>query len=124
VPDPRHALGLRGEEAVARWLTASGWTVLARRWRCEAGELDIVLIDPTRALVAVEVKLRASGRAGTAAESVDRRRVARMRAALVAYARGAAPSRPTAELRIDLVTVTAAGDGRWRLRRLPAIDAW
>jgi putative endonuclease len=122
VPDPRHALGLRGEEAVAGWLVAVGWTLLARRWRCPAGELDLVLADPDGVLVGVEVKVRRSARTGQAAESVDARRVARLRSALAHYARstGRAPS----ILRIDLVTLAPAGDGRWRLSRLPAIDAW
>jgi putative endonuclease len=123
VPDPRHDLGRRAEEAVARWLVASGWTLLDRRWRCSAGELDLVLRDPAGAVVGVEVKLRRTGRAGSGAESVDRRRVRRLRAALTAYV--SVPQRRWApDLRLDLVVVTPAPDGRWRLRRVPAIDAW
>jgi putative endonuclease len=124
VPDPRHWLGRAGEDAVAAWLAAAGWTPLERRWRCPSGELDLVLRDPSGALVGVEVKLRRTSRAGSGAESVDRRRLRRLRATLAAYASVAAPSLRFAELRIDLVTVTPASDGRWRLRRLPAIDAW
>jgi putative endonuclease len=124
VPHPNHTLGQRGEEAVVRWLVASGWRVLARRWRCGAGELDVVLRDPTGALVGVEVKLRRSRRSGSAVESVDQRRVARLRAALVEYARGPEGARGQAALRTDLVTVEPAGGGRWRLSRLPGIDAW
>jgi putative endonuclease len=123
VPDPRHDLGLRAEEAVARWLVASGWTLLERRWRCPAGELDLVLRDPAGAMVGVEVKLRRTGRAGSGPESVDPRRVKRLRAALFAYA-SVSPRRWAPDLRLDLVAVTPAPAGRWRLRRVPAIDAW
>lgn len=121
--DPRHDLGRRAEDAVARWLVAADWTLLERRWRCRAGELDLVLLDPGGALVAVEVKLRRTGRAGSAPESVDPRRVGRLRAALAAYS-SASPSRWRPELRLDLVAVCPASEGRWRLRRIPAIDAW
>lgn len=123
MPDPRHDLGRRAEEAVGRWLVASGWTLLERRWRCPAGELDLVLRDPGGALVGAEVKLRRTGRAGSGPESVDARRVRRLRAALAAYASASqGPWRP--ELRLDLVVVSPAGEGRWRLCRVPAIDAW
>jgi putative endonuclease len=120
--DPRHDLGLHGEDAAARWLVARGWTLLDRRWRCDAGELDLVLLDPDGVLVAVEVKLRRGGRSGTAAEAIDARRLARLRAAL---ARFASERRVVAAgLRVDLVSVEPAGERRWRLRRLPGIDAW
>jgi putative endonuclease len=123
VADPRHALGRRAEEAAAGWLVRTGWTVLERRWRCAAGELDLVCRDTGGALVGVEVKLRRTGRAGSAAESIDRRRLARLRVALGAYASGRRDSTPPSAVRIDLITVERDGD-RWRLRRVPAIDAW
>jgi putative endonuclease len=129
VADPRHQLGRRAEEAVAAWLAARGWRVLERRWGSPAGELDLVCRDPAGALVGVEVKLRSTGRAGTGVETLDRRRLGRLRAALATYARTA--SRPAAgtrlrptELRLDLVTLAPEGDGRWRVRRLQGIDGW
>lgn len=123
MPDPRHVLGQRAEAAVAAWLAKGGWCVLARRWRCPSGELDLVVRDPAGTLVGVEVKLRRSRRTGEAAEAVDARRVARLRAALATYARETGTGTLPVMLRIDLVSVEPA-DGRWRLRRLPAIDAW
>jgi putative endonuclease len=124
MPDPRHALGLRGEEAVAGWLTGRGWTPLARRWRCPSGELDLVLLDPDGALVGVEVKVRRSHRSGLPVESVDARRIARLRATLATFARTAPAGGGFTYLRVDLVTLTPVADGRWRLDRLPGIDAW
>lgn len=106
---------------MAAWLAAQGWSVLERRWRCAAGEIDLVCREPAGLLVGVEVKLRSTRRAGTGAESIDARRLARLRAVLATYARLGAPS---AGLRVDLVTVTPEADGRWRVRRLPAIDGW
>lgn len=119
--DPRHDLGQRAEDAVAAWLVVQGWTVLARRWRCRSGELDLVCRDPTGALVGAEVKVRSTGRAGSGAESVDPRRLARLRSALATYARTGPPA---TGLRLDLVTLDPNGDGRWRVRRLPGIDGW
>jgi putative endonuclease len=123
VPDPRHLLGERGEEMVAGWLTSRGWTILARRWRSPAGELDIIAVDPDGVLVAVEVKLRSTSRAGEPAEAIDRRRLLRLRGALGQF-RAPPGKRMGRELRIDLVAVSRTGDGRWRLAHHPAIDAW
>jgi putative endonuclease len=121
MPDPRHDLGWRAEAAAAAWLISKRWRVLARRWRSAAGELDLVCLDDGGVLVAVEVKLRRSERAGAAVEAVDHRRMARLRGALADYARQAQVR--GAGLRIDLVTLTPAADG-WRLGWLPSIDAW
>jgi putative endonuclease len=123
VPDPRHRLGERAEAAVAAWLEERGWTILARRWRCREGEIDLVGLDPDRALVAVEVKLRRSGRAGDPSESVDRRRIVRLRAALGRFkAESRTPA--LAGLRLDLVALRQSGDGRWHLTHQRAIDGW
>lgn len=48
-------LGQRGEEAAVRLLKHENMTILARNYRCKAGELDIVALDG-RELVFVEVK--------------------------------------------------------------------
>lgn len=120
--DPRHELGLRAEAAVASWLVGKGWRVLDRRWRGSRGELDLVCLDPNDVLVGIEVKLRTTGRAGSAAESVDRRRLGRLRAALAAYAVGGTVAH--VDMRLDLVTVAPGDDGCWRLRQLRGIDAW
>lgn len=118
--DPRHLLGVRAEEAVAGFLAASGWRILERRWRGPYGEIDLVCHDPHGALVGVEVKLRTSGRSGTGPESIDLRRLGRLRRSLAHYAAG----RHGAGLRIDLVTLEPADGGGWRLQRRPAIDGW
>ena len=77
-------------------------------------------LDPERILVAVEVRARRSTRAGSAAMSVNPRRVARLGRTLAAI--GAACGEPHRGLRIDLVTVEPADSaGSWRLTRLPGI---
>ena len=72
------AAGRRGERLAGWWLRLKGWSILDRRVRTPAGEVDIVARKGT--LVAfVEVKTRA-----TAAEldfAIDERRLARVAAA-------------------------------------------
>jgi putative endonuclease len=119
--DPRHTLGFAAEEAVAAWLTAAGWRVLRRRARSTGGgEVDLVALDPSRTLVAVEVRARRTARTGSAAMSVDGRRVTRLGRTLAAI--GATCGEPHRGLRIDLVSVEPAAEpGRWRLTRMPGI---
>ena len=45
------------EQRALRLLRAAGWTLLAQRWRCRWGELDLLLHKPHRLLL-VEVKGR------------------------------------------------------------------
>jgi putative endonuclease len=116
----RHQLGARAEDAAARWLVAGGWAVLERRWRIAEGELDLVCREPLGTLVGVEVRARTGRRTGSALESIDPWRVARLRRALAAYA---AASGERGELRLDLVTAELVSGG-WRLSRLAAIDGW
>ena len=123
MPDPRHALGERAEEASAAWLTSRGWTILALRWRCPEGELDLVAHDPDRVLVAIEVKMRRTGRAGSPIETIDQRRLGRLRAALGRFA-FVSPDAARNGLRVDLVAVRADGPGQWRLTHHRGIDGW
>ncbi len=53
-------LGELGEALVAAWLIQEGWTIEARRWRCRAGELDLVARSGQE-LAFVEVKTRSPG---------------------------------------------------------------
>ena len=123
MPDPRHVLGERAEEVAAAWLSMRGWTILARRWRCPQGELDLVAQDPDGALVAIEVKVRQTDRAGGPLESIDRHRLRRLRSALGSFV--AKSHLPAGEgLRVDLVAVRPGGGGQWRLTHHHAIDAW
>lgn len=121
--DPRHALGLAVEAAVATWLERAGWTIVDRRARSSAGgEVDIVAIDPDAFLVAIEVRARRSARTGAAATTVDRRRVGRLRRTLASVAGSAGA--PHRGLRVDLVTAEPipGSAGTWRLSRIPGID--
>lgn len=117
-------LGRRGEDAAAQWYEAAGYRVLDRNWRCEHGELDLV-VGRGGAVVFVEVKARSSGRYGSGFDAVGwakQRRLRRLASVWLAerrQARGRAggPSGPGsfgAEVRFDVVDVDARGHVRVR----------
>lgn len=54
------SVGELGEYFVAQCLETNGWVVVAHRWSCQWGELDVVAYapEPTGLLIFVEVKVR------------------------------------------------------------------
>jgi putative endonuclease len=96
------ALGAYGERVAARHLAALGMVVLDRNWRCDEGELDLVLRDGP-ALVGCEVKTRTSFSHGSPHEAVTDVKLARLRRLVQRWRRdhGVHP----AETRVDLVAV-------------------
>lgn len=74
--------GLAAEDAVARWYHARGAAPVASRWRCPAGEIDLIVrLGPT--LVFVEVKTRRKLR--DAAHAISQAQWARIMAAAECY---------------------------------------
>ena len=63
------ALGAYGERVAERYLAERGMVVLDRNWRCDAGELDLVLRDG-EVLVFCEVKTRSGTAYGHPLEAV------------------------------------------------------
>jgi putative endonuclease len=101
----RRSLGAFGEAYAARQLSESGMVVLDRNWRCEDGEVDLVLRDGP-VLVVCEVKTRSSTAYGSPLEGVTARKAARLRR-LAARWLAEHQVRPD-EVRIDMVGVLAA----------------
>ena len=59
LPADNITVGKLGEEVAAAFLTARGYRMLERNFRCKGGEVDIITRDPTdSSLVFVEVKAR------------------------------------------------------------------
>jgi putative endonuclease len=108
----RLATGEYGEASAARWLSRRGMVLLDRNWRCELGEIDLVLRDGD-ALVVCEVKTRTSAAFGSPFEAVTPAKLARLRrlAARWLADRGACVT----EVRFDLVGVRLdlSGDERF-----------
>jgi putative endonuclease len=75
----RRATGEYGEARAARHLAEDhGMVVLDRNWRCDLGELDLVLRDGA-VLVFCEVKTRRDDSFGSPLEAVTEQKVARIR---------------------------------------------
>ncbi|HZK23929.1 MAG TPA: YraN family protein [Oscillospiraceae bacterium] len=101
------ALGRRGEELAAAYLTKHGYQVLVQNWRCERGELDLVARDG-QLLVFIEVKTRRSQRHGTPAEAVDARKQEKIRHLALQYIHLTGNTAPA--YRFDVVTVDGVSE--------------
>jgi putative endonuclease len=102
------ALGAYGERVAARHLAAAGMVVLDRNWRCDEGELDLVLRDGS-VLVVCEVKTRTSTAHGHPHEAISDDKLARLLRLGERWAQ-AHQVRPP-ETRVDLVAVLRPGKG-------------
>lgn len=98
----RLALGAYGERLAARHLTGLGLVLLDRNWRCDIGELDLVLRDK-RVLVVCEVKTRSSGACGSPHEAVTPAKLDRLLRLAQRWAADHDVHPP--EIRVDLVAV-------------------
>jgi putative endonuclease len=127
-PDPRHALGRRGEALAAEHLQRLGFAVLERNVRTRSGEIDLIAFDG-RTLVFAEVKTR---RVRAGAPRPDQqpliglggRQRARLRRLAVAWLSDQERVRPSARtIRFDAIGVTI--DARGRLVGIEHIEnAW
>jgi putative endonuclease len=108
-------LGRAGEELAAQALVGDGYTILARNWRCSAGEIDIVAQDGDT-LVVAEVRTRRGDAFGTPEESLTLRKQAKLAELGQTYVQEAGWDGPW---RIDLVAVQL--DFRGQLARLEVI---
>ena len=98
----KDVLGRRGEALAADFLVAGGRTVLDQNWRCEQGEIDLILDDGGET-VFVEVKTRSSLAYGHPLEAITVPKLARLRRLAAAWC--AQQTRPHRRIRIDAVAV-------------------
>jgi putative endonuclease len=103
----RLELGERGERLAAEHLGGLGWTILARRWRCPAGELDLVAEDG-ETVVFVEVRTRAHGAKVPARQSVGLGKQKRVARAALHYIRK--HNLRDRRLRFDVLAVVSASE--------------
>jgi putative endonuclease len=98
----RQALGRRGEQLAADKLLGLGYNLIARNYRCQAGEIDLIgRLDEQ--WVFVEVRTRRGRKFGTPEESITARKKAHLIAAAQTYLQENEIS--DAQWRIDLVAV-------------------
>lgn len=114
-------LGRAGEERAARYLTALGYIVLDRNWRCDQGEIDIVAMHGGR-LCVVEVKTRSSECFGHPFDAVDERKRRRLWRLASAWREAHADLARGLELRLDIVGITGPNPATAEIEHLQDIS--
>lgn len=104
----RRAFGDLGERLAAHHLEVKGYRIVERNCRRAEGEIDIIARHG-ETLVFVEVKSRRGSAMGSACEAITRAKAERLVQLAEAYAAEGAPG---SALRIDLVAIDFARDGR------------
>ena len=96
--------GSEYEARAAEYLTAKGYRILEKNFRCRQGEIDLIARDGSY-LVFVEVKYRSSLAKGAPAEAVGplKQRRIRQTAVFYLYSRGLGLDSPC---RFDVVSIT------------------
>lgn len=106
----RKRIGIEGEEAALAHLKTHGLKLIARNYRCKAGEIDLVMLDgPT--LVLVEVRYRSANDFGGAAASITVRKQRRFIAA-AGYLLVRRADLRRYRARFDVVAITSGPAGR------------
>lgn len=111
-PAPHLEIGRRAEDAALAYLQAQGLRLVERNYRCRQGEIDLTMRDG-QTLVFVEVRYRADDRRGSALESIDARKRAKLAAAAQHYL---TTRRVDSVVRFDAAAVEPAENGlsiRW-----------
>ena len=117
-------LGARGEKMARRLLKRRGMKILARNYRCPAGEADLIALDcSTRGqfgaetIVIVEVKTRRSDRYTSPAGAVDADKRRRLRKIADYYV--ATRHADDLNLRFDVVSVVIPEGQQPRIEHIP-----
>ena len=117
----KDALGRDGEDRAARYFEDSGYAVLARNWRCRAGEIDLVVASREHVVV-VEVKTRRGEGFGHPFEAIDARKRARLWRLAAAWTADNRDQVQGRRLRIDAIGLTGADPRTARLEHLVDLE--
>ena len=105
----RQGLGDAGEGMARRHLEQLGYELVATKWRCPSGELDLIMRDG-EVVVFVEVKTRRGERLGAAEEAVSPAQAQRLLLAAETFLAGR-PDLADRFWRVDLVAITLSPSG-------------
>lgn len=95
-------LGKWGESLAADYLTAKGYTILARNWRVGHRDIDIVAFH-NDTLVIIEVKTRTANTFVSPEEAVDYQKIRSLCIAANAYVK---LKRINTPIRFDIIAIT------------------
>lgn len=116
--DVRVKLGRRGEELAVIELVRQGYEIVARNWRCQVGEVDVVARQGN-AYHFFEVRTRRGGECGTPEESLTPSKQQRMINVALTYL--GEHDLNDVDWRVGLVAVEM--DRQHRLLRLEVYDS-
>jgi putative endonuclease len=97
--------GRIGEDRAVLFLSALGYTIHKRNWRCRIGEIDIIARDDLT-WVFVEVRTRRTSHFGDAAESMTPQKVRRLQRLAQLYL--AQHPQHAHDFRIDFIGITVS----------------
>ena len=109
--------GRAGEQRAADHLTARGYLILERNWRCSQGEIDIVAARPGR-LSVVEVKTRRDEGFGHPFEAIDDRKLRRLWRLAFAWAKAHPEQMRHRVIRVEAIGIIGADPNTARLEHL------
>ena len=106
---PRKDAGNEAEDSALAYLKKFGLKLIARNYRCRAGELDLVMLEG-QTLVLVEVRFRSSDHYGGAAASISAKKQRR----IITAARHLLTTRADLRrypARFDVIAMSSLGHG-------------
>jgi putative endonuclease len=103
----RDAVGRAGEDAALARYRSLGYRLVARNWRCDLGEIDLILARDDL-LVVCEVKARRGTTFGGPHDAVTATKQRKLRLLAEAFLRTLRP-RPS-EVRFDVASVSLTGE--------------
>ncbi len=106
MPANRQETGRYGETLAERYLIDAGYEIVAKNWRCAAGELDLIARQG-ETLVFVEVRTRRGAQSGSPEESITPAKQAKL-----------------TELAYTFLAENALEDDAWRIDVIAIVLNW
>ena len=117
--NPRITLGRYGEDLAATHLVEQGMVIIARNFRCNAGEIDIIARDG-EVLVVCEVKTRRRTMQGQPLEAITTRKMRTLRAVLLHWLAENAVYAP--HIRFDAIGIVMHPVGRPTITHVRGVE--
>lgn len=109
-------LGMKGEEAAARYLELRGYEILHRNWTCRFGEADIIARDDDGTLCFIEVKTRRGIDAGLPEDAITPKKQARYERIALCYLMDDDEWKDNDPVRFDAIGICVSAPHRALLR--------
>ncbi|SDR92816.1 YraN family protein [Microlunatus soli] len=119
----RDSLGRRGEDVAADYLTTLGYRIVARNWRCRAGEIDLIARiehEGRSKIIFCEVKTRAGLGYGSPLEAITYAKRQRLRQLAGVWL--SSTGEHADDLRMDAIGVLLLPGQQPQVRHVPGID--